>query len=250
MASTPEVKDLIATAIRNQAEAEAAERELEAAKASARARLNEVRELILAGQSTGDPIRDYVILVYGDLHGDVDPIFRDLSARVAAHPGELVLVATSKESSFGCTGFGGERQVTWSSELQLGILEPNASGITIELKQSDVPESRTRWSLPTTRHLTLSDQSFRSQAIKEEVGAISPSRRYDIIGELLPRLTPDLDAEDRYVRLSERRHARFNKHFVDILIGDDEVLGARSEYHRLSEMCHELGVWSPERTLF
>ena len=92
-------------------------------------RMNELRERIKHGETTGDRIKDFIIARYGLLSKEIEQVFRDLEARIGQHVGEFVLMITKEENFHGCTGFGYEpkaRDFVLDEHLYLGVLRGGA----------------------------------------------------------------------------------------------------------------------------
>lgn len=177
-----------------------------AAEAQAREQVKLLRERIQAGESTGDHIRDFVILSYG-INPEVEQKFRDLEAKLSEHQGEFVLMVTKREHFPGCTGFGHkprDDEYVVEEEIYIGVV---ASG------ELDLDTTRIHGaSLPTGSHTRCRDM-WRSEVELAE-GNMSPGFLNDLalIG----------------VEFKRRSH-RFSLHddgpdyHIDVKVGDDEV---------------------------
>ncbi len=66
--------------------------------------IKELSKLIMSGDgSTGDKIRDYVIVRYGSVGDSIVEKYRDLEALIRGHVGEFVLVVAKEETVLGGT---------------------------------------------------------------------------------------------------------------------------------------------------
>mgnify|MGYP001582145151 CR=1 FL=1 len=75
------------------------------------------------GETTGDRIKDFVLVRYGFLSDEIEAVYRDIEKRVKAHVGEFVFVFSAKDEHEGCTGFGGKGYYVRKNNLYLGILK-------------------------------------------------------------------------------------------------------------------------------
>ena len=74
------------------------------------------------GQTTGDEIKDFVIVKYGFLSEELEGAYRDLQNRVQRSVSEFVLAVVRYELQQGCTGFGGRGYTAIETSLYLGVL--------------------------------------------------------------------------------------------------------------------------------
>jgi len=65
-----------------------------------RKRIETLRKRILAGGTTGDPIRDYVIVTNETLSEEVEQPYRELEEMLKGREGEQVLVVNEKNRKF------------------------------------------------------------------------------------------------------------------------------------------------------
>jgi len=138
---------------REQERKEAAERKQQLNK--------ELKERVLAGESTGDRIADWVISAHGSLISEYHKAVLDLDRRIREHQGEPVLITEAESRFHGCTGFGYTPRLSEFSLDQtwkLGILNGE---LEIVLGES-------YWSFPTGSHVRWTSSSWRRGAELQE----------------------------------------------------------------------------------
>ncbi len=87
--------------------------------------LQTLRLRIQAGKSTGNPLHDYLILLFGDFTTEQERAYLDLEADLAAHVGEFVLLFTPEvKARYAASCFGaGEKLSDEEPEiLRLGLV--------------------------------------------------------------------------------------------------------------------------------
>jgi len=84
---------------------------------------NELRENIINGKTTGDNIRDFLIVYHGTfVDGDVGQKLRVLKEDIHINQNESILVIETVESLQGCTGFGHSGYVDENEFMKMGII--------------------------------------------------------------------------------------------------------------------------------
>lgn len=99
--------------------------------------MEDIRQRILAGESTGDKIKDFVIAVHGSIEEDAERPYRQLEQMLKGKGGEQVLVVNESIESYhrgGC--FGGVGGTNVESDLRLGVL--NSSDLALEIGDVDL----------------------------------------------------------------------------------------------------------------
>lgn len=119
------------------------EAELKALRAAEQEQIDEIRQRIIDGERSDDPIKDLVIVRTHSLDAEVVELYWDLSARVSAHEGEPVVVVAREEErrSFGSPGVREEGGIR--TFIGMGVLSSGELHV-------DVPEGD--WSFPTGCH--------------------------------------------------------------------------------------------------
>ena len=96
-----------------------------------RVKIKALKENILNGGTTGDKIRDFVIVSYEDISPEAEDPYRKLEEMLKGKEKEQVLVVNENiESSGGSGCFGGSGYTNVDSTLRLGIL---TSGVEFEI---------------------------------------------------------------------------------------------------------------------
>jgi hypothetical protein len=98
----------------------------------------EIGERILAGETTGDRIMDYVILRHRLPNKKIVATYRDLEALLQQHVGELVLVVTREERSAVLSTFAREPDVddyVIGEQIKLGVIKDSLLAINLEHQQ-------------------------------------------------------------------------------------------------------------------
>lgn len=86
-----------------------------------RQRLINIQKRIRNGDSTGDPIKDFVISSFG-LSEVIERKFRLIKENLEQHKNEPVLVVKQEEHVGGCTGFGHSGFINQKDDCWLGII--------------------------------------------------------------------------------------------------------------------------------
>jgi hypothetical protein len=100
------------------------------------------QELIAGKATTGDPIKDFVLVRYGSLDEEVEKTYRELEAEVEAHVGQLTLIICRSEHLSGCHGFGQRvkpEDYLISTELYLGVLKGKKFVFDLEKETCHLP---------------------------------------------------------------------------------------------------------------
>ena len=108
-------------------------------------KLAEIRERIVAGETTGNPIVDLVVVRANKLDQETVDLYYDLAARVAAHVGEPALVVRQKEKRTSFSGPQSRRKESGTLHTHLGLGILNDESLVL-----DIP--RGRWAFPTERY--------------------------------------------------------------------------------------------------
>ena len=88
-----------------------------------RKRIEILRKNILNGETTGDKIRDFVIVSHEILSEEAEQPYRELEEMLKGREGEQILVVNEKIESGGRDGcFGSSRYTSVGSTLRLGVL--------------------------------------------------------------------------------------------------------------------------------
>ena len=125
-----------------EAQASAVETHAQAISAQANEKMKELQGRIKRGATTGDRIKDFVIVCYGFLNEEIEAVYRDLEARVGQHVGEFVLMIANEENFHGCTGFGHEpkdEDYVLDEHLYLGILKDGALVLNLTDNKCELP---------------------------------------------------------------------------------------------------------------
>ncbi len=96
---------------------------IEDAKQNTEAKLKQLRERITQGESTGDPIQDFILYQYGTTNAELEKLLRALATQFDGKIGQQVLalnIIYAVEEASGC--FGGGSAHTIEDNLRLGIL--------------------------------------------------------------------------------------------------------------------------------
>ncbi len=94
-------------------------------KKEAGRKMEKIRQCIREGETTGDRIRDFVIVARGAPNPETENIYRELEAKIAKHDGEFILLVGRSYEFHGCTGFGHTPQpheYVLETNICLGIL--------------------------------------------------------------------------------------------------------------------------------
>jgi len=133
-------------------------------------RIETLKNKILAGGTTGDPIRDYVIVANETLSEETEQPYRELEEMLKGREGEQVLVVNEKiESAYRSGCWGGSGYTSVESTLRLGVLTSNVrfeigdgegDFLMFSLPYSKADLHGPRIILPTKRHVEKSDMGF------------------------------------------------------------------------------------------
>ena len=87
-------------------------------------KLAEIRARIKNGESTGDKIKDFMIVYYSNVsYGAVDDSLRLLQGNIDKHQQEQILVINKCETVKGCTGYGHPGFYGLDESLRIGLLQ-------------------------------------------------------------------------------------------------------------------------------
>lgn len=117
------------------------------AQSEASERLKQLQEKIKKGESTGDKIRDFVIVNLGTLSPDAEKLYRETEAKLRNSAGNQILVVEQSESIHGCPGIVPPQYINpmfigIDTELRLGVL---TSGLELDIGGGKIV-------FPTERH--------------------------------------------------------------------------------------------------
>lgn len=134
-----------------------------------------MKEHVLAGETTGDPIADYVISVHGYPSDELTKAYRDLKTRVDACIGQPVLVIEARTERnvrycFGEPPGGGDRSTHLEQTYYFGIL---TSPLALTVGDGDL-------AMPTERHLRRYDRGS-DRIFREEGGIRALMMRYFMV---------------------------------------------------------------------
>jgi hypothetical protein len=156
-------------------------------KSEAFEKLKGLQEKIKSGDSTGDKIRDFVIVNLGTLSPDNEKPYRETEARLKDGIGNQILVVEQKESTHGCRGFFPPRSIDpmfigIDTELRLGVL---TSGLELDIGEGKII-------LPTERHARKYglEYSINKWELKEGPISLGPWVFMNLGKEVQKRMTP------------------------------------------------------------
>jgi len=147
-------------------------------------KLKRLQEKIKNGDSTGDKIRDFVIVNLGTLSPDYEKPYRETEARLKDGVSNQILVVEQKESTHGCRGFFPPRYIDpiIDTELRLGVL---TSGLELDIGEGKII-------LPTERHTRKYglEYSINKWELKEGPISLGPWAFMNLGKEVQRRMTP------------------------------------------------------------
>ncbi len=151
------------------------EQELEAKRSEDRKKIEAIRTEIIEGGTTKDLLRDLVIVRTHRLDQEVIDMYQDLSARVAAHVGEPVLVIGREEQRTSFSGPGSRRK-------ESGIVQTNTAlgMLSSESLELDIPKGD--WTFPTERYAFKSGDHRHGP--KEIEGSLGTGKCLDWIANI------------------------------------------------------------------
>lgn len=135
----------------------------------------ELKERVLAGESTGDPVADYVISVHGYPSDELTAAYRDLKTRVDACAGQPILAVEAREERnvrycFGEPSDGGDRSTHLEQTYHIGVL---SGPLELTLGEDD-------WVLPTEGHIRWHDRGS-DRIFRQEGGIRTLMMRYFMV---------------------------------------------------------------------
>ncbi len=95
------------------------------------AKMDRIKKRIASGETTGDRIRDFVIMAHGGPNPEREKIYRDIEEKISEHAGEFILLISRNYEFHGCAGFGREprpRDYILETRICLGILNGKKLG--------------------------------------------------------------------------------------------------------------------------
>lgn len=209
-------------------------RAAEVANAELLALTEQVRERIRKGESTGDPLVDFVVAYHGPVAA-IEGAYRDIERRIAGYPGECVLVVERREDYPGCTGFGHEpesREYVIETTLYFGVL--SGDKLTFELGEKN------RAVFPTKSHLRVHSPPGPIARVEEPLSATWPPIATDLNRPLELKHVERLEDEDTLLA-------------VELCIGNTEVRAwfdrhypGTTTFKDLAEKAGALVLTSPE----
>ena len=149
-------------------------------------KLKRLQEKIRSGDSTGDRIRDFVIVNLGTLSPDNEKPYRETEARLKDGVGSQILVVEQKQSIHGCPGIVPPQYIDpmfigIDTELRLGVL---TSGLELDISKGKII-------LPTERHARKYDRYSRSKwELKEGPISLGLYEFMNLGKEVQRRMTP------------------------------------------------------------
>lgn len=123
-------------------QAEGSRTNAQSVSAEAHEKIEQLRERIRQGETTGDKIKDFIIARYGFLDDGIEATYRALEARLCQHVGEFILMIVKQEIFFGCTGFGQkprDRDFLLTEHFYLGVLKDGALVLNIAGGKCEIP---------------------------------------------------------------------------------------------------------------
>ena len=137
------------------------------ARSATHAKISQLIEKIKGGQSTGDKIRDFVIVNLGSISPDAAKPYRETEARLRNSAGSQILVVKQEEAIHGCPGIIAPEYIDpmfvgIDTELTLGIL---TSGLDLDVLKGEII-------FPTQRHARRYDR-FSGRKWELQEGPIS-----------------------------------------------------------------------------
>jgi len=152
-------------------------------------KLERLQKKIKNGDSTGDKIRDFVIVNLGTISPDNEKPYRETEARLKDGIGNQILVVEQKESTHGCPGILSPRSIDpmfigIDTELRLGVL---TSGLELDIGEGKII-------LPTERHARKYGLEYSGDKWELKEGPISLGGGYRFMmnlgKEVQRRMTP------------------------------------------------------------
>jgi hypothetical protein len=123
-------------------------------------RAAEVRRRLEAGETTGDPILDFVAWLWPTDHAEALPHYRALAERLKGRTGQYVLMIERQDASGGCMRTLGP---SVEETFTLGILKDDR----LALKRDDGKLSRGTLAFPTGRHASCGDGYRREPIVRD-----------------------------------------------------------------------------------
>ncbi len=151
-------------------------------------KLKRLQEKIKSGDSTGDKIRDFVIVNLGTLSPDNEKPYRETETRLKDGVGNQILVEEQKKTIHGCPGIVPPRYIDpmfigIDTELRLGVL---TSGLELDIGEGKII-------LPTERHARrygLDEYSGNKWELKEGPISLGLYEFMNLGKEVQRRMTP------------------------------------------------------------
>ncbi|QQG45708.1 MAG: hypothetical protein HYW89_02205 [Candidatus Sungiibacteriota bacterium] len=194
-------------------------------------------ERIKGGETTGDSIKDLVLVRYGVLDEEREKVFRGINERLKNHPGEFILILECREDTSCCHPHRPHNELCYHLEIEifLGVLTTTTPALILNSRDGSC-------ALPTVKYVYWRNQSL-SQKPELKKGNVKFGGWYD--------LGNDLDQILRRESIARNWQEPLKK--LEIFIGDVEVVGwfreparqqARDSHY--SEACKLLGRTATE----
>lgn len=138
-------------------------------------KLDEIKDAIKSGESTGDKLKDYLIFIGAQLpngeftrlgYENIEKGLRELSTRVHENKGKQILLIRQDKKVSGCTGFGGRGFKEQEDNFELGVVNGDVlfnldRGINVGMNNDVV--------IPTCKKVVKSSNHYRNKwELKEE----------------------------------------------------------------------------------
>jgi len=146
----------IQDALAQDALVEQAQESADGVRNQATARMQVIRERIKKGDSTGDRIRDFVIVRYGRPDEAIEAKYREFETLIGQHIGQFVLLVTRGEGLWIRRNPGPAQEGDWGieTEYELGVIESGELLLDLEHETYEIPTGRRRvtWKAGTEPH--------------------------------------------------------------------------------------------------
>jgi len=170
-----------------------------------------IKQLIISGESLGDPLKEFIIVRYGALYEEIEKRYLDIQERFKEHQGQYIMLVKIKKERIRFNLIGEERPSDYIKvpELNIGVLSADEFLF-------NPPEGQ--FFFPTSgKHVTCSDYDSRNSVHVQE-------------GDLTLGFTEDMGLN--------------TSPDLQILVGDHDVVGwfEKQSSPSYSEMFCELNV--------
>lgn len=192
-------------------------------------KIHELNENIMNGWTTGDKIRDFVILSCNSLNNkEIETSLNNLEEKLKGNKGKEILVISQKDTIEGCTGFGHEGYIGIDEMKRMAILSDET--FYLKIKPDYNSNENLFYStfdyaieIPTEKHVFLEERTENWQLVNGSI-YLSPVEIQNLVNELR-------DSIELFGRAYDRMDNLPISGAVQVYTGEDVGLYFKLGYH-------------------